>query len=305
MSNDFPNYGDFEALVDDNQIDKVFALLAEDSTRFSGFQDLRDEYIHDRLQGRAYVNFKRRLKTFIHNKVGSSQKNQLKASPEAIITHHWLSAPAQQLPKKVVGRTATRDTIHQSLTLQKKLLLNGMGGIGKTTLAAYYLAQYAKDYQYLLWVSYQNDWKTSLINSILAQQLGNNWQQSGDINKDFALLKTVLQDLQGKKLLVIDGIDDVDALAEVQNDLPHDWHVLLTSRMQNEDVESHAIEELSMEEAQDLYLTYHALPKTVAEDADNSLSVLVELLAFVGRHTLVVELLAKIQKKTPHMLNIQ
>lgn len=66
----------FEALIDDNQIDKVFALLVKDATRFSGYQDLRDEYIYDRPAGRVYINFKRRLKTFINNKLEFTQENE-------------------------------------------------------------------------------------------------------------------------------------------------------------------------------------------------------------------------------------
>lgn len=51
--------------IDENEMDKVFEVLAQNKTIYKGFQDLRDEYIYDNPKGLDLQRFKTRLKTFI------------------------------------------------------------------------------------------------------------------------------------------------------------------------------------------------------------------------------------------------
>jgi len=60
-------------------------------------------------------------------------------------------------PKNIIGRKDDLSNLHQLLSDNKEVVVvNGMGGIGKTTLAAAYAFEYYDHYEYIAWIT-QND----------------------------------------------------------------------------------------------------------------------------------------------------
>lgn len=55
--------------IDNNEFDTVFETLEKNKTLFSGYQDLRDRFIHDNPKGTDLQKFKQSLKIFINSKL--------------------------------------------------------------------------------------------------------------------------------------------------------------------------------------------------------------------------------------------
>jgi hypothetical protein len=71
-------------------------------------------------------------------------------------------------PSEVIGREKELEELHQLLFDNKHVVVvNGMGGIGKTTLVQAYMSLYYDDYQHIVWISQSNetDIKNDFVNA--------------------------------------------------------------------------------------------------------------------------------------------
>ncbi|GAA4395895.1 hypothetical protein GCM10023187_03370 [Nibrella viscosa] len=61
-------------------------------------------------------------------------------------------------PDDIIGRENDLDELHTLLQTQKRVVVvNGLGGIGKTTLAQAYLHKYYDDYHHIAWITQGSD----------------------------------------------------------------------------------------------------------------------------------------------------
>ena len=131
------------------------------------------------------------------------------------------------------------------------MLLNGTGGIGKTTLAIEYLNKYQNFYDHLGFVEYNNDIKNSFLSAFV-----NTYKlDSQTVDERFEELLYNLQNLDGKNLLIIDNIKTSDDF-EIIKDLSINFELLITSRTEFNTVNKLDIEHLPKEKAKELFLDY-------------------------------------------------
>ncbi len=195
------------------------------------------------------------------------------------------------------GRAHDLQQIHETLKDNRSLLLlNGIGGMGKTTLAREYVHQFQDQYEHLLWISVQQDAEQPELQSA-SSALANNVQLFQNLGLEFntdlseadrlALVLNQLKSLEGRrKLLVVDNAGK--SLEEIRSQLPQppDWHVLVTSRIQLNGLAIQKLNELPTTEAEALFLKLY--PKGQPGDPD-----ILDLLKEIGYHTLTLELLAR------------
>ncbi|MFN8304774.1 MAG: tetratricopeptide repeat protein [Saprospiraceae bacterium] len=183
---------------------------------------------------------------------------------------------------------------------QKVVVVNGLGGIGKTTLAKAWFQSVLRQYEHFLWIELAgNDnldgqqYAASFIETIAWHPtLAANLQLEPAAPNEppearFHTIMNALRQLKGPNLFVVDnaGAEMEQAAIRAQMPLPPEWRVLLTSRNRLNGYEPMPLDRLSPEAAAQLFRKHYT--------GDCPPDALDELLREVDCHTLTVELLAK------------
>ena len=193
-------------------------------------------------------------------------------------------------PEVFLGRDNDLVEVHDKLFKGENLLLliNGEGGIGKTTFASRYYHTYLDEYIHLGWVFAETSLLDALL--ILSIYLQVTFDDAMPGEERLKVLLSEMLQLEKPCLLVIDNVNDLKdiesnyiALRTCSN-----FHLLLTTRITDfSQASSHAIETLDREKAFELFKTHYS-------DHDPQEDVLLqEILEAVGYNTLIIELLAK------------
>ncbi|MCX7094094.1 MAG: NB-ARC domain-containing protein [Methylobacter sp.] len=189
-----------------------------------------------------------------------------------------------------IGRDDDIDAVHRQLFNDKPLLLlvNGEGGIGKTTLAAHYYSTYEDHYQHLAWVFAEDKLLDAVLT--LAPPLQIVFPPDCPAPQRLDGLLAGMADLHKPCLLVIDNANNLAELENYYSALRacSNFHILMTTRITEfEQVACHKIKPLPWENARALFKQHYP-----GHHPDED-PLLQKILAAVGYNTLVIELLAK------------
>ncbi|MBN1929320.1 MAG: tetratricopeptide repeat protein [Chlorobiaceae bacterium] len=219
----------------------------------------------------------------LNNPVFLSGENKSKDIPKCI-------GITPVIPEVFIGRDEELQSVHDALFDGDNLLLlvNGEGGIGKTTLAAKYYQRYFDDYAHLGWVFAERSLGDALLT--LADPLKVEFAptDSADVRREKLLCE--MAGLNKPCLLVIDNANELDDLSAHYHELRKcpNFHILLTTRIESF---AHArtcrVGHLDEPMAIRLFTTHYPAHDP-AED-----ELLKEVFQAVGYNTLVIELLAK------------
>ncbi len=202
-------------------------------------------------------------------------------------------SPTRQPPLAahlVLGRQKDLDAIAEHLAKgDHLLLLNGMGGVGKSTLAGCYMERSASGYRHIAWVNYTGNFAADCVREVNDYRTLA-FEPEGNTEAQFEQLLRAMERLPAPNLLVVDNLNTLAHVADAATcarHLPNGWKVLLTAREHDDRFPRHDVGVLALPDARELFLRNRPLkPAEHTEDLD-------QLLELVGRHTLVVELLAK------------
>lgn len=187
---------------------------------------------------------------------------------------------------QIVGRKTELQELEKRLFNQKQVvLMNGMGGIGKTTLAMVYLSENWASYKHIAWVTHTNNIINDFISTPgLLESLG-----LEKMERTPELIHSIIGKMNGLEtpnLLIVDNADE--SLDEIYNLLPSqpNWHVLVTSREKLANFDEMELSFLDEEDAVELFNLHYKGEKLT----DEFIKTLVKDLEY---HTLTIELLAK------------
>jgi len=221
--------------------------------------------------------------------------------------HHHHQVP-HKIPKvltKQVGLANDIDFVGRKEELQKVdelltqnamlLLLNGIGGIGKSTLASYYLNEHKEAYDYYGFIQVDSDIKLSLVTA-LSTSLN---LESEKIDDLFNEAMNKLQNLEGKKLLIIDDVKEMDNQLDEMNTLMtlknSGFNILFTSREVKEYIPQYFLDIMNIVDARELFRKHFPTDEIAKVD---------KILTYLDYHTLFIEITAKTLTKRKNTLSL-
>ena len=194
-------------------------------------------------------------------------------------------------PELFIGRINEVETVHQRLVNNQNILLlvNGKGGIGKTTLASKYYYQYQEYYQHLVWVFSG----TSIVDALLTLALPLSMEFPNEANNDqrLTMLLKAMTELNKPCLLIIDNANELTDIQKYHGALLQcsNFHVLLTTRV-NKKILNTQLYEVNPLDQKDALLIFKKHYPNHDESEDD---LFFSLFQKVNSNTLVIELLAK------------
>lgn len=199
--------------------------------------------------------------------------------------------PPPFLPEVFLGREDDLQHIHDKLFApggHLLLLVNGEGGVGKTSVASKYFHQYQHEYAHVAWVLSEKSIAGALL--LLALPMGVQFEDQMDTDQRLEVLLTAMANLQKPCLLVLDNANELPDLEAHYLRLRKcaNFHLLLTTRIREfEKAETYPIEGLPEKEALEMFQQhYQAL-------SPEEHILFLQIREAVGGNTLVLELLAK------------
>ncbi len=191
------------------------------------------------------------------------------------------------LPATFIGRLDKLAELDEFLRKGKNAtLINGMGGMGKTTIAQQYvnLPEYTDRLKHLAWVTLNTSLKDDILKEFHNRDGLFCYDQNQTAEENYRRLLMILQNLPGPNLLVLD--DNLNQPGIFDGFGINIWQVLVCSRTIPEGFHKIDVDELSVSDARNLfYEHYHKNRNDKLVD---------QIVQTIARHTLTIELLAKI-----------
>ena len=229
----------------------------------------------------------------------NSQKIVSLYNPEAVWQRRYLALTPYAEPRFFgSSREAELQAIDEMLARDSCLaLVNGTGGIGKTSVAAAWCARRGEQFRYILWVNCgEATVGEALLRCGLVEQLfppdAFPHEFSDDDRLDRLLAALCSPPVPGgRSLLVLDNANKGQDLGRQRRRLEafatRGWAVLLTSRAEQTGLPERKIGALPPPLARQLFLEYFQPAETETEQ------LLGRLLVAIGYNTLLIEALAK------------
>ncbi len=212
-------------------------------------------------------------------------QNTASFTPRKILTKGPADTPV------FIGRKGLLKNLTTRLYSEKEhflLLMNGEGGIGKTTLAAKYWHQELKNYYHLIWLYVEEGIAVALLS--LSEVLGITFNPQNNQQQNIEQLLEILGNLPSPSLLVLDNANNKTDLLKHNHWLSSlsNFHIIITTRVQEAgDMPALPVNTLAERDAIELFQYYYPW----VEKKDQKL--LQSILHAIGFNTLVIEVLAK------------
>lgn len=190
----------------------------------------------------------------------------------------------------VLGREGEISQMTDVLKHSRALVIQSIGGIGKSTLARLFYQSKITEYDFMLWLDCNSDYKKDLVyNESLIDNLQVVWEAEDSDGKRYEKIINRLNALSGKTLIVLDNLQhasDISVETEVNKLLSNGRiDIVITSKQSLNNFPVLELSPVDIDIARDIFI--RNCPKEIDLDGLHDLILLVE------SNTLLVELIAK------------
>lgn len=222
-------------------------------------------------------------RSFIKREAGSKKLKEGKAlSP--IVNDVIFGADVPKPCRYFCGRDKELDALHDQLSENSKIFLQGIPGIGKSELAKAYAKKHKKDYTNIIYINYSGSLKADIVNLDFADD----YNASEPEAERFRRHSRFLRNLKDDSLIIVDNFNaiatDDGLLSEI---LTYSCRILFTTRSRFDDYDTYTIEEMPDDALLELM-------GKLFTDADKYQAILSEIIHTVHGHTFAVELAARL-----------
>lgn len=201
------------------------------------------------------------------------------------LPHLLTNSPVQVDSACAAYWTQSIETVTRMLSSgNKKVMVNGLGGIGKTTLARIVYHNLKDCYQYAAWIDYVDSLEGSLYRQLIA------YTEQRDYGERVQCIESFLTNNKDV-LLVVDNVNKTiaeDLSLKFLDSL--DSHILITSRqIEMGHFETYFLNPPDDDRCIDIFYYYYKMDRNRAQE-----NIVKELVRMAKNHTLMIELLAKI-----------
>ncbi|MCI0470657.1 MAG: toll/interleukin-1 receptor domain-containing protein, partial [Candidatus Aminicenantes bacterium] len=225
-----------------------------------------------------------KLADMVHDALQGCPAEEPKSVP-AGITILLTNPPKRKI--NFLGREQELKDIKTKLAKNERVLLvQGIGGIGKTEACKRFFMDHYCEYRYAGWIDYTGSLPASLVNACKPEVIGG--REHDNIEQRFAAIMKYLHSIDRPALIVLDNIGktvQLDPELELLFNLPAHIHVLATSRLSIDGFEMFPLDVLPEAECMTLFYNFYK-----GEQDDEAARAVIGLCC---RHTLTVELLAR------------
>lgn len=187
-----------------------------------------------------------------------------------------------------VGRSDEVETIIEILLKRHIVLINGVGGIGKTALAKKIYFDYENEYKHIAWIEFKNSWTESLLSSIFSVDY--NFPERSTENEKYEIVFRFLSNLKGNVLIIIDNFNTIEPgdLSDIFKLSNAD--IIITSRCQPVGIPIYTLEPPSGEDCKKIFKENYLFSDTLTFEED---LIIEDIIKRSQRYTLAIELIAK------------
>ena len=222
-------------------------------------------------------------RSFIKRESGSKKLTPGKAlSP--IVNDVIFGADVPKPCRWFCGRDKELDALHDQLSENSKIFLQGIPGIGKSELAKAYAKKHKKDYTNIIYINYSGSLKADIVNLDFADD----YNASEPEAERFRRHNRFLRNLKDDSMIIVDNFNaiatDDGLLSEI---LEYSCRILFTTRSRFDDYDTYTIEEMPDDALLELM-------GNLFTDAGKYQAILSEIIHTVHGHTFAVELAARL-----------
>jgi len=189
----------------------------------------------------------------------------------------------------LIGRESIISEIEYKLSNNKFIVLSGVAGIGKTSIALAFVNE-SRIFDKIGFVYFTGNIVDDILNQFQSYIPNFEYDESCNSNENFKKLIFALKNIHGNNVIVIDGFDNIEQIYKYELLLKStNWNIIITSRTIPDDTEKIIINELNFESALRIFYKFYLIEKNDSE--------IKEILDIINYHTLVLELIAKVANK--------
>lgn len=213
------------------------------------------------------------------------EQNQLTASGtlSPVASERIFDGVVPKPCKHFCGRENELNELHEQLFKHSKIFVSGIAGIGKSEFVKAYAAAHAKGYTNILYFTYPDSLQKLIADMDFSDDL-----TTDDEHTRFQKHNRFLRSLKEDTLLIIDNFNTTASDEPVLDVLmKYKCKIIFTTRSRFEIGQTYELREIDIETLLDL-------SKKLYPDTHNNREIVIQIIETVHRHTLAVELAARL-----------